>query len=47
MIQSTDTPYIVNAMFGTPNGNKFYFELFNHVSLLPELTHFDFNINLN
>jgi hypothetical protein len=40
-------PYIENVMFGTPNGDKFYFHLFGSVSLLPIMTHFDFDIYLN
>jgi hypothetical protein len=47
IIEPTNEPSIFNLIFGTANGETFKFELMGHVSVLPKIQKFEFNINLN
>lgn len=47
IILPTEVAYIENIIFSTVTGEAFLFELFGHVSELPTVTSFDFNLTLN
>jgi hypothetical protein len=46
IIEPTNEPSIFLLLFGTPNGDTFKFELMGHVSVLPKIQKFEFNIKL-